>query len=124
VVRTSMDEQIPFGYDEVTVLRGWRGESLGTVGIKLEPSEGRWRFVDGYPYLQYTAERIGSLVFVDTSQWVVSSEVVDTLGSERFQALETDYLGSDGSVLVVPHTHSTDVFMRQLRRVGKEGETR
>ena len=113
VIRTSMDEQLPAGYDLVTVLRSWNGESLGTVGIKQDQSRRRWRFVDGFPYLHYTVQPIGASVIVDTNPRVASMEGIETMGTERFQALESELLSVEGVVVVMPHTHATEKFIRE-----------
>src|SRR5215204_481596 len=50
LVRTSVDEPLPDGYDEVTTIRASNGQSLGTVGISPGPAGRRWRFLDGNEY--------------------------------------------------------------------------
>jgi hypothetical protein len=124
LVRTSMNEPLPDGYDEVTTIRASNGQSLGTVGISPRPAGRRWRFLNGNEYyLSFAGPQIGPAVIVDTSDSFAGGAQFNWF---RFHALERRRLFSDDTVLVLPHTHSSDVLLRgyvawvQAQRPGPE----
>jgi hypothetical protein len=113
LVRTAMGEPLLDGYAEVTTLRGSNNASLGTVGVRISRPAKRWRVLDGNEYyLSHAGPAIRPAVIVDTSDSIIGG---------RFEALEQRRLFSDDVVLVLPHTHRADSFLRDYIQWGHEG---
>jgi hypothetical protein len=104
LIRTGPGEPLPDGYDEATTLRNWNDQSMGMVGFNRGKAGQHWRFLDGNEYyLTQAAPKIRAAVIVDTSESL-------SLGS--YKALEDRRLYDDNAVLVLPHTHRTDMLVR------------
>jgi hypothetical protein len=109
ILRTSMDEPLPEGYQEVTILRGVDGSSLGTVGIQKGKLGRRWQLLNGNEYyLTLGGRNFDASVVIDTDL-VVGSDSEPTALS--FQAFEERPF-SDGAAIILPHTHSAERFFR------------
>lgn len=110
LIRTSIDEPLPAGYEEATILRNWSGHNMGTVGFKRGTPGKRWRFLNGNEYyLTQAGAHLRATVIVDASGTVTSG---DQVVAARFEALEQRRLFDNDTVLVVPHTHRTEAIFR------------
>jgi hypothetical protein len=118
-----IDEPLPDGYEIVAQesFQQWReAEGYKQVqilfGCRMPHGSERWVFLDrGEYYLHLAASCLRPSLIVDTS-W---GEEMDEDGSEyepiagRFREFEKNRLAGDGVVVVMPHTHRTDVFLQK-----------
>lgn len=109
LVRTHRAQPLPDGFAEAAALTSWSGEAAGIVGFKRgEP--GRWGFLDGDDYyLGYAGPLLGAGVIVDTSDSITGD---DDLGPDQYRALERQRLYDDRMILLMPHTHRSEEFLR------------
>lgn len=125
VHRTYMrHDELPPGFEEVTTLRAWNGQSLGKLGLERTGATGsRWRFLDGNQYyLKEVGPHINPAVIVDTSDLLTAPTELpadnglsrlprDDYSVARFRTLEQRRLFGS-VVLILPHTHRTEIALR------------
>jgi hypothetical protein len=111
IQRSGINEQLLPDFRVVALLRNWEGVHMGSVGVRVEDDQSRWRFLEGTDfYLRLVADQLAARVVVDTT----GAFLTNAYGPADLGSLSAEF-SAQGSrvqpeVIVIPDT--TDMLER------------
>src|SRR6202022_1713954 len=103
-------------------ITNWSGQTMGTVGVKLDPKPAKWRTIGGNDYyLRYATERLDPAVIVDTVDHGTGVEVDSWWRPEVLRTFEQSRACGPNGALIMPHTERNERFLDDYAAWVSEG---